>query len=342
MQPRALLICSLPAGPALKNWRSHRLLLRGYRNPRITCTQNQNSSRRKLIVNYTAVGAVASLGFVETTYLTVSKALGANVTCPLSNGCDTVLSSAYAELPGGIPLSALGAAAYGAVIALACLGYIALHKGQLDKEMDIRKYLIFGGSILSSTSSYLIYILLTEFPGDTCPWCLTSALVSFSITFLCIRSLTRRELIDAAGPGAGIFASTLLILSLVLGNSSQAGDISELPYKDPEITEHSSARARDLARKLKDAGAKMYGAFWCSHCYSQKQLFGEEAMQDFPYVECFPEGWKRGQELAAACANPPGGPLEGFPTWILNGERLTGEKTFEELEMALDKKPVRD
>ena len=37
----------------------------------------------------------------------------------------------------------------------------------------------------------------------------------------------------------------------------------------------------------------MYGAFWCSHCYEQKQKFGLDAMQAFPYVECFPEGWKR-------------------------------------------------
>ena len=34
----------------------------------------------------------------------------------------------------------------------------------------------------------------------------------------------------------------------------------------------------------------MYGAFWCSHCYEQKQAFGAAAMEAFPYVECFPEG----------------------------------------------------
>ena len=41
----------------------------------------------------------------------------------------------------------------------------------------------------------------------------------------------------------------------------------------------------------------MYGAFWCSHCYEQKLTFGAEAMKEFPYVECYPDGWKRG-----ACA----------------------------------------
>lgn len=34
----------------------------------------------------------------------------------------------------------------------------------------------------------------------------------------------------------------------------------------------------------------MYGAFWCTHCHDQKEEFGKEAMADFPYVECYPDG----------------------------------------------------
>jgi hypothetical protein len=30
-----------------------------------------------------------------------------------------------------------------------------------------------------------------------------------------------------------------------------------------------------------------------SHCYDQKQEFGAAAMAEFPYVECFPQGWKK-------------------------------------------------
>lgn len=61
----------------------------------------------------------------------------------------------------------------------------------------------------------------------------------------------------------------------------------------PAVTTESSTEAVVLARKLHDMGAKVYGAFWCSHCFDQKQAFGKQAMADFPYVECFPEGWKR-------------------------------------------------
>ena len=57
------------------------------------------------------------------------------------------------------------------------------------------------------------------------------------------------------------------------------------------IRNPSSAQAVTLARKLKDAGAKMYGAFWCSHCQEQKAEFGAQAQKDLPYVECYPQGY---------------------------------------------------
>lgn len=54
-----------------------------------------------------------------------------------------------------------------------------------------------------------------------------------------------------------------------------------------------------MAHRLKAAGAKMYGAFWCSHCFAQKEYFGQEAMADFPYVECFPQGFYRSEDGTA-------------------------------------------
>jgi hypothetical protein len=59
------------------------------------------------------------------------------------------------------------------------------------------------------------------------------------------------------------------------------------------ITSESSPRTLGLAKRLAEVGAKMYGAFWCSHCYDQKDDFGAAAMREFPYVECFPEGWQK-------------------------------------------------
>ena len=63
---------------------------------------------------------------------------------------------------------------------------------------------------------------------------------------------------------------------------------------------------------MERVGAKMYGAFWCSHCAEQKAAFGAGA--PIPYVECFPEGYRKGVQLAPACKAAK---LEGFPTWTL-------------------------
>jgi len=46
----------------------------------------------------------------------------------------------------------------------------------------------------------------------------------------------------------------------------------ELPYFATEITTPSSPFALSLARYLHSIGAKMYGAFWCSHCLEQKEV----------------------------------------------------------------------
>lgn len=46
----------------------------------------------------------------------------------------------------------------------------------------------------------------------------------------------------------------------------------DLPYVATEITTPSTPFAISLAKHLNAIGAKMYGAFWCSHCLEQKQV----------------------------------------------------------------------
>lgn len=46
-------------------------------------------------------------------------------------------------------------------------------------------------------------------------------------------------------------------------------------------------------------------------------MFGSEAMKILDYVECFPDGVKKGIKMVPAC-NEVG--IEGFPTWVINGE----------------------
>eukprot|EP00955_Chlamydomonas_euryale_P083552 363869-Chlamydomonas_euryale.AAC.20 len=69
--------------------------------------------------------------------------------------------------------------------------------------------------------------------------------------------------------------------------------------QSPQVTTDSSKEARALVNKLNESGAKMYGAFWCSHCFSQKQVFGKEVQDKFPYIECYPDGWQRAHAQSA-------------------------------------------
>lgn len=47
---------------------------------------------------------------------------------------------------------------------------------------------------------------------------------------------------------------------------------------------------QSLAKRLEEQGATMFGAYWCSHCYAQKQLFGADAFARIRYVECARDG----------------------------------------------------
>lgn len=80
-----------------------------------------------------------------------------------------------------------------------------------------------------------------------------------------------------------------------------------------------------LSRHLKSVGALFYGAWWCPACTRQKAVFGEQAAQELPYVECDRVPSDRERCEAAR--------IKAFPTWDLKGkERLTGVQSLEELK----------
>lgn len=268
--------------------------------------------------------ALAAGGIAETSYLTLSKLLASPVACPTS-GCDTVLSSGYAELYG-LPLSAFGLAAYAAVALLAVSG-----QQQVLPSSTTRLALLANGTVLASCSSFLLYTLVTQFPGDNCFWCLTSAALSFGVLAAAASAFKPREARDVAPPALGLAAAVLAFLSVSF-SGVEGGNAFDMPYSAPSVTQPSPPGAVDLAVRLKKAGAKMYGAFWCSHCFDQKQDFGKDAVGEFPYIECYPEGMTSSTKMIDACAAQN---LEAFPTWIIGDKRLQGEQTFEKLSSLL-------
>ena len=88
----------------------------------------------------------------------------------------------------------------------------------------------------------------------------------------------------------------------------------------------SNEKLAEFAKCLTEKGAKMYGAYWCMHCKSQKEEFGD-AFQYINYVECDLGGGKTAQE----CIEKG---IDGYPKWIINEKKYDGKQTFQELAQA--------
>lgn len=73
-----------------------------------------------------------------------------------------------------------------------------------------------------------------------------------------------------------------------------------------------------FAQCLENKGAKFYGAFWCSHCNAQKEIFGQAAKY-LPYIEC--STLDRKGQLPECQKNK----ITGYPTWVFaDGSQLAG------------------
>lgn len=80
----------------------------------------------------------------------------------------------------------------------------------------------------------------------------------------------------------------------------------------------------DFAKCLTSAEVSMYGAWWCPHCESQKDLFGS-AFDNVNYVECSTAARTMNQTCQDAG-------IQGYPTWeFSDGSRASGEQSLETL-----------
>ena len=96
-------------------------------------------------------------------------------------------------------------------------------------------------------------------------------------------------------------------------------------YRPPAVTSRSTARELQLAKHLQASGARMYGAYWCSHCFDQKMAFGAGATRLLRYVECAADGYDSERPLCQSKG------IRGYPTWEIGGELYPGEKSLEAL-----------
>ena len=214
---------------------------------------------------------------------------------------------------------------------------------------------------MATFSSFLVYLLLFVI-HDTCPYCFLSASLSFTLFILALRLATTSGDDNKDDGNIYIQSSTISkvftsVLATALSSILLFSNISAQPtsyanaktapetemttpqitttttkegqiYTPPKITTSSSSTALSLGQTLKSLDSKMYGAYWCSHCYEQKQTLGKEVfVQKYvTYIECDKEGLDSQRSLCKERKVP------GYPTWEIGGKLFPGEQSIGELE----------
>ncbi|HEX6124213.1 MAG TPA: vitamin K epoxide reductase family protein [Pyrinomonadaceae bacterium] len=146
----------------------------------IEAIENETGSIRKLPL---AASFVALVGVADSVYLTVKHFTAEPVPCSLISGCETVLTSSYAEVMEGVPLAAMGAVAY----------FIAFSLAILAAYGNRVLWTVFGIQVvlMSLFTVWLLY-LQAYVIGAFCQFCLVSAATTFTMLLIFLASrLTR-------------------------------------------------------------------------------------------------------------------------------------------------------
>ncbi len=130
---------------------------------------------------YALAALLSLLGLADALYLTVEHLSGRSVQCTIVSGCSEVLSSPYAVV-AGVPLAAVGAAAYFSVFALATLAAFGYRvAGTLLLPLTSAMFLV---------SLWLIYLQAFVIRAF-CQFCLLSAGITFCL--LLVALIARRN-----------------------------------------------------------------------------------------------------------------------------------------------------
>lgn len=125
---------------------------------------------------YITAAIVSLIGLADAIYLTVEHVTGQTVRCTIVAGCSEVLSSQYAVM-AGVPLAAIGAAAYFSVFSLATLAAFGYRiAGTLLTALVLLMFLV---------SLWLIYLQAFVIHAF-CQFCLLSAAVTTALTVIAL------------------------------------------------------------------------------------------------------------------------------------------------------------
>ena len=308
------------------------------------------------------MAGAASLGALETAYLTFTK-LSSDGTatmgalCGTNGDCGSVLSGPYSNIPGtGIPLAAVGCVAY-TITAILSVSPLLGNSSDDDDDSTNRVAILALSTAMATFSTFLMSLLFSVLHAS-CPFCLASSTLSWTLAACawvggCLPSSQRTLGLQSSAYGflASTAAAVAIFVSVDTPSLSSysstattttatttalvataATTTTEL-QSPPPITTTSSKRALAIAEELQGLDATMYGAFWCSHCYDQKQSLGKQAFSKLRYVECSKDGVNSKTSLCREKDVP------GYPTWEIGGKLYPGEQELEELEdIILDSK----
>jgi len=306
------------------------------KSPNESVLEAWNPKLRKVL------GTVAAAGALETGYLSASKLGSFDLLCTSEDSCNSVLNSPYAYIPGTeVPLALAGLVAYSGVLFFALQPLFS----DVEDEATNRVLLATLTTAMGVFSVFLMSILFGVL-HQSCAYCVASAVFSIVLAKLSwLGGVVPKERIKQGiqwSSAAGL--ASLLAASVIFGATESVdartnfagGKLTTSTValggeSPPTITATSSQEALDLASKLEKLDTRFFGAFWCSHCYDQKQALGKQAMAKIEYIECARDGKN---ERADLCKDRK---VPGYPTWEIGGELYPGERPLSELSEIADK-----
>jgi uncharacterized membrane protein len=287
------------------------------------------------------IGAIAIVGALNTAYLTITKLTNTQTVCV--GGCEQVLSSPYATVFGQ-PLALYGLLAYisMALFALVPLAVNAQEKKPLRTALENITWLLLfaGATAMLVFSGYLMNIMVSKFVipngvGAVCYYCIASAIFALSLFVLTLIGRAWEDMGQLLFIGGAVAIVTIVgTLGIYAPIETARSDSNSSEQSLFPIQNSSGPAEIALANHLKQKGVKMYGAYWCPHCYEQKELFGKEAAKIINYIECDAQG-KNSQEalckkVAPEIEKKTGQPF-AFPTWEINGQYYRGIQPLADL-----------
>lgn len=227
------------------------------------------------------MGSVATLGVLETAFLTYSKLSGPSLDiCGTAGDCASVLNGPYSTLPfTNIPLASLG------LIAYLLAAYLALEPVVLERDdTDENRIALLAITTAMGTFSVFLLSLIYGVLHTSCPYCLASACFSMTLaacTWLggCLPERNAKLGVQAGltSVAATTLAAVLLFVSVDPTASTSSDTMSsalmastttttkvqpDQQLSPPPITTNSSPRAISISQDLRTLNAKMYGAYW--------------------------------------------------------------------------------